>query len=171
MSDMPEIFTGLYDNIFLQDIQNIYTGGNISDITKKFLNGNASVEEKRYFIQLKNQYFKVKKIKDYDSVQKQLYQGKSRYDIVSFEIARILKSESYDIKYSDQITNIKKLLSNNNNEVSNELYEKIVNWIIRIELSLGMKIGLFNEVCILFEKEIEKIDKANTSGLVYNKVK
>ena len=40
-----------------------------------------------------------------------------------------------------------------------ELYIKIVELIIKIEISLGIKIGLFNELCDLFEEQLEVIDK------------
>ena len=171
--NVNEIFAGLYDEIFLQDIKNIYTGDSINSITKKYLGSNATVEEKKFFLQLKNQYFRIKSINDYEILQKKLYSNKSRCEIILFEIARILKNDKLNVKISEQISDVKKLLTiNGDDELTDELYEKIINFIIRIEMSLGMKIGLFNELCNMFENEMDRIDQELVvDTLTYNKRK
>ena len=43
--------------------------------------------------------------------------------------------------------------------LSDDLYKRIINLIIKIELILDMKIGLFSELCIIFENELDRIEK------------
>lgn len=168
-----EIFAGLYDQIFLQDVKNIYDSGKIASLTKKILESNVTAEEKKYFLRLKNQYYKVKNIKNYELLQKKLYNDKSRYEIISFELARILNMNNLPMKVSEQVSDIEKLLAiYKDSKLTDELYEKIVTLIIKIEMSLGMKIGLFSELCTLFESELKRIDKELVvDTVVYSKKK
>ena len=168
---MSEIFNGLYDDVFLQAIDNSYDNEKINNITKKFLEGTASSSEKRYFLQLKNNYLKIKNIEDYDMLEKKLYDGKSRKEIISFEIVRILNKAKTNVKVLTQLEDIKLLLNMFNDDLPLELYNKIVELIIKIEISLGIKIGLFNELCDLFEEQLEVIDKKYKEELIIVKKK
>lgn len=169
---MSEIFTGLYDQIFIQDVKKEYNDEEINNISKKYLESGATVAEKRYFIKLKNQYFIIKSFKDYNVIQKKLYDNKTRSQIISFETFRILKNENLSVKISEQISDVEKLLQMHGDNLTDELYERMCNLIIKIELSLGMKVGLFNELCNLFEGELSRIDQElNTSENIYMKRK
>ena len=169
---MSEIFVGSYDQIFLQDTKREYDDEIINNIAKQFLESNATVLEKSYFIKLKNQYFRIKGIKDYNLMQKKLYNNKTKNQIILFEIARISNNENLDTKVSEQISDIKRLLQMHGDNLPDESYERICNVIIKIELSFGMRIGLFNELCNLFECETNRIEQElNAVTAIYTKRK
>ena len=118
---MSEIFNGLYDDIFLQEKNSSYTETEINDIIKVFLEGHANSSEKRYFLQLKNYYLKIKNIKDYHMLEKKLYANKSKKEMISFEIVRILKNSKANVKVSEQIEDIKLLLNMYDDDLPLEL--------------------------------------------------
>lgn len=154
---MSEMFN-LHDQIFLQDVKDVYDIDKISDLTKKYLESNASVEEKKYFLILKSQYFEIKNIKDYKEKQQKMYAGKSKNEIILLEITRILNNKNIDPLILSQIADIKYLLRVYSSNLPDELYSKLIDIIIRIEISLGMKIGLFDELCNMFEKMLDNTD-------------
>ena len=182
MSD--EIFNELVDDVFVQDsdlnqdiieldaeygigesdnIDGVISENSINDkiaeYTKRYMNGNASKENKLSFLKLKNQYLVIKNINNYEDVEKKLYKNKSRIEIVKFEISRIIKNMNGNEKVSEQIANIERLLQMYKGNMSDDLYKRIINLIIKIELILDMKIGLFSELCIIFENELDRIEK------------
>ena len=182
MSD--EIFNELVDDVFVQDsdlnqdiikldaeygidesdnidgvISEISINDKIAEYTKRYMNGNASKENKLSFLKLKNQYLIIKNINNYEDVEKNLYKNKSRIEIVRFEISRIIKNMNGNEKVSEQIANIERLLQMYKGNLSDDLYKRIINLIIKIELILDMKIGLFSELCIIFENELDRIEK------------
>ena len=50
-----------------------------------------------------------------------------------------------------------------------KLYIKAINTIIRVELALGMKVGLFNELCTLFENELLRIESSQIVDFSHKK--
>ena len=182
MSD--EMFNELVDDVFVQDsdmnqdiikldaeydidesdnidevISEISINDKIAEYTKRYMNGNASKENKLSFLKLKNQYLIIKNINNYEDVEKGLYKNKSRIEIVRFEISRIIKNMNGNEKVSEQIANIERLLQMYKGNLSDDLYKRIINLIIKIELILDMRIGLFSELCIIFENELDRIEK------------
>ena len=155
---MSDIFNGLHDQIFLQDVSDSYGVDKIIDLSKKYLESNVSVEEKKYFLKLKSLYFEIKNIKDYSQIQQNIYANKSKKEIVLLEVTRILNNINVDCVILTQIDDIKYLISVYDNYLPDELYDRLVDTIIRIEISLGMKIGLFNELCNMFEKILDNKD-------------
>lgn len=121
----------------------------------------SSIDEKKFFLKLRKEYLIINNIKDYKERQNKLYEGKTRREIIDLEIARIRKSDGYSNKVEEQIIGILELLELIGSDLTDELYEKIINLIIKIELSLDMKIGLFEELCVMFNKEMENIIKEN----------
>ena len=67
-----------------------------------------------------------------------------------FGIDYILPNYDY---VKENIIDIEKLLKMYDDEIPDDVYEKIINLIIKLELSLDMNVGLFREVCRLYEKE------------------
>lgn len=153
------MFNSLYDEIFLQNDNDMFSNDRINDISKKYLEGNSSLNEKKFFLSLKKEYLKIKKINNRDLLQNKLYSGKNKGEIISFEIRRILNNRELSPEIISQINDIKKILIMYNNNLNDNLYYKVINSVIKIEISLGMKIGLFNELCNFFENEIDNIEK------------
>lgn len=127
--------------------------------TKKYMDSNASKDNKLCFLRLKNQYLIIKNIDNYEDVEKRLYRNKNRIDIVKFEISRIVKNMDGNEKISEQIANVEKILQMYKGNLSDDLYKRIINLIIKFELLLDMKIGLFTELCVIFENEMNRIEK------------
>lgn len=130
---------------------------NNSSFGDGYKDGLLNKERTLLFNRLKTEYLRITKIKDYESVQKELYGNKSRRKIIEFELARIKKSFNGEVSISDSLVNIEKLLKMYDGELPNEIYEKIINIIIKLELLFDMRIGLFKELCCLFETENKKI--------------
>lgn len=156
---MSEMFNMMYDEIFLKENRmNTMDNEHINEVTKKYIGSKAILEDKKKFLQLKKMYLKVINIKDYRIIQNQLYQNMDRNDVISFELVRILEKASDDSFVLEQVSNVKKILSLYDEDMSDDLYFKIINGIIELELSLGMNVGLFRELCLLFENKVEEID-------------
>ena len=159
---MSDIFNSLNDDIFLQDTNNKDVAldySKINEITKKYMHSNASTSEKKFFLILRKNYLKIKSIDNYQELQKIKYKDKDRDDIISFEISRIKKNIACNDSVLLQLDSIEKLISLIE-DVKNidYLYNKIINSIIKIELLLGMKVGLLNELCCLFESTLNDIE-------------
>lgn len=118
-------------------------------------------EDNKFFLKLKKEYLIVKNIKDYKERQSILYVNKNKRDIIEFEIARIKNSEKCSSKIKKQLLEITDLLSLIGDNLTDELYTKIINLIIKLELSLDMKIGLFDELCKMYNDELENRAKEN----------
>ena len=137
----------------------------IEEVTKKYLAGPSDILQKKEFLRLKSEYYKVKKIENYSDVQRQLYKGKTKSEIVAFEIFRILKfSEAHSFK-CDSIIEIKRMLFSSKGKISDEVYSSFIKNIIKYEITLGMRVGLFDELCNLFEDKINEIELGNIQGL------
>lgn len=168
---MSEMFNSLYDDIFIQNDNKVLPNDKISNNSKKYLEGGASLEDKRLFLKLKREYFKIKNIKDYKALQKKLYSNMNKSEIISFETVRILNSPSVNSRIAEQISNIRQILELNDGDLSDELYNKMANLIIMAEISLNIKVGLFSELCSFFENEIDKIDENVLGNSGYTKKK
>ena len=157
MSD--KLFMELYDDVFDSHTESV------SDDDYK--NVNSVI----LFNRLKAEYLKITNIKDYEIVQQELYEGKTRKDIIELEVVRIVNRADMDVIIMEHVVNIEKILKMYDNDISDELYEKMVNLIIKLQLTLGMKIGLFKELCCLFEKEKKKFDSRSNVSRKLTQVK
>lgn len=167
---MSEIFNSLYDEIFVQKEYSTLEFEEISRITKKYMSSNATKKEKEFFLMMKTMYFRIKDIPNYQQLQKQLYTGKTKTDIIYFEISRILKDKHIDNEFIRQIDDIKQIVAREKNNISDDLYNKIIQLIIKIEISLDIKVGLFEELCCFFEEMLNKADtELSKTSLIYSK--
>ena len=159
---MSDMFNAMYDEIFLNENNNKpLDNEKINLITKKYIDSKAHLNEKKNFLKLKKEYLKIISIENYVDVQEKLYSGKDKKGIVSLEIKRIL-NKGNDSEILEQVSNVERILDLYDDEdISDELYYRIVNGIIRLEISLGLKIGLFKELRLLFEKECNKIEEVS----------
>ena len=144
MSDklFMELNDDFFNNIDVKFENNQRDNKDLSDYTNKF-----------FFNKLKQEYFKIIKIDNFENFQDKLYGKKDRREIIEFELYRIYGNNNINDYVRDNIIDIEKLLKMYDKEIPNEVYEKIINLIIKLELSLDMNVGLFREVCRLYEKE------------------
>jgi hypothetical protein len=141
-----KLFTDLKSD-FVNNANIKYDNRLINDIEE------TSYKNKFLFVKLREEYLKIIKIANYDTFQDKLYGKKNRKEIVEFELFRI-KSNNLIIDYvKENIVDIEKLLKMYDEQIPDEIYEKMINLIIKLELSLDMNVGLFREVCRLYEKE------------------
>ena len=144
MSD--KLFTDLNSD-FVNNANIKYDNGQITD-------GELSVYRNKFlFVKLRDEYLKIVKIVNYENFQDQLYGSKNKREIVEFELFRIKSNNLIIDSVKENIIDIEKLLKMYDKEIPDDVYEKIINLIIKLELSLDMNIGLFREVCALYEKE------------------
>lgn len=141
------------DNLFIDLNSNFVNNTNIKD-DNSLINNDLSIYNNKFlFVKLSEEYLKIIKIANYDTFQDKLYGNKTRKEIVEFELFRI-KSNNLIVDYvKENIIDIEKLLKMYDDEIPDDVYEKIINLIIKLELSLDMNVGLFREVCRLYEKE------------------
>ena len=142
------------DNLFTDLKSDFVNNANIK-YDNSLLNDNEGTvyKNKFLFVKLRDEYLKIIKIANYDTFQDKLYGNKNRKEIVEFELFRI-KSNNLIIDYvKENIIDIEKLLKMYDEQIPDDVYEKIINLIIKLELSLDMNVGLFREVCRLYEKE------------------
>lgn len=144
MSDklFMELNDDFFNNIDMKFENNQRDNKDLSDYTNKF-----------FFNKLKQEYFKIIKIDNFENFQDKLYGKKDRREVIEFELYRIYGNKNINDYVRENIIDIEKLLKMYDKEIPNEVYEKIINLIIKLELSLDMNIGLFREVCALYEKE------------------
>ena len=134
-------------------------------------NEKISIEEKKYLIALNNYVKKINKIKDYKKVEEIAYNNKNDFQKAVFELERITRHINQK-KVVDNIDEIKRELSiialsiKMQKTSKKEDYNEILKSILRIEITLGMKIGLLSEVKDLFTDDINRfynlITKENT---------
>ena len=151
------------DNLFTDLKSDFVNNANIK-YDNSLLNDNEETvyKNKFLFVKLRDEYLKIIKIANYDTFQDKLYGNKNRKEIVEFELFRI-KSNNLIIDYvKENIVDIEKLLKMYDGQIPDEIYEKIVNLIIKLELSLDMNVGLFREACRLYEKENELFNEGLT---------
>ncbi len=124
-----------------------------------FSNENINIETKKYLINLKKTTKEINNINNIEKVEKKVYKEKDSFEKTIFELERIIKyitknnKESFEIQKELQIidTNIRFKKIHNKND-----YSDILKSIIRIEIMLGMKIGLLTETNDLFYEEVER---------------
>lgn len=161
---MSDIFSLMYGEIFLKDNNdNPLDKERIELITKKYIESKVRIEKKKEFLRLKREYFRIMNIIDYENVQKKLYNGKNKKEIIAFELFRI-KNASKDDELMEQVSMVESLIDSYDIDVPDDLYMKIIYVIIKLELSYGIKIGLFREFCSLFENECKKIESDNLTN-------
>ena len=130
----------------------------IEKLSQKYImNGDVTLEDKKAFLKLKKEYYRIKSINDYDVVQEKLYDNKNKLEILSFELSRILKQNPDNSDVLDYISSLQSILSSYKGDITDEVYYAVSNIIISLELSLGMKIGLFREVNLIFENKLKDI--------------
>ena len=142
------------DNLFT-DLKSDFVNNANTKYDNSLLNDNEGTvyKNKFLFVKLREEYLKIIKIANYDTFQDKLYGNKTRKEIIEFELFRI-KSNNLIIDYvKENIIDIEKLLKMYDEQIPDDVYEKIINLIIKLELSLDMNVGLFREVCRLYEKE------------------
>ena len=128
----------------------------MNNCNKVLASSIVDLEEKKYLVKLKKIYFKVNNIEDIREYENRLYNNKSKKEKIDFEIERInLKIKTSDGQVVDALIN--KVLENmKNSKFSDDICDEIINSIIRIEVDLGLEIGLFEEFEIYFQDEVNK---------------
>lgn len=118
----------------------------------KLSSKDKELKNMKLFNKLKFEYLLISNIKDYKNVQKELYGNKTRREIIEFEIVRIINNFNNDEFVATQLMAIENLLKMYGDDIPEKDYKLIINSIIKLELMLDIKIGLFVELCELFEK-------------------
>ena len=151
------------DNLFTDLKSDFVNNANIKYDNRLINNIEETVYKNKFlFVILREEYLKIIKIDNYDVLQDKLYGNKNRKEVVEFELFRI-KSNNLIIDYvKENIVDVEKLLKIYDEQIPDEVYEKIINLIIKLELSLDMNVGLFREVCRLYEKENELFNEGLT---------
>ena len=134
----------------------------IEKLTKYYITSDDEIMNKKFFLKMKKEYYKITSIGDYTKLQDKLYENKSKAEILSFELSRILKNKYDDAEMLEYISSIQSILSSYRGDITDNLYMDIADIIISLELSLGMRIGLFRELCIIFENKLHDIAMATT---------
>ena len=137
-----------------KDLNSVFVNNTNIKYDNGLINNDLSVYKNKFlFVKLREEYLKIIKIDNYDVLQDKLYGNKNRKEVVEFELFRI-KSNNLIVDYvKENIVDVEKLLKIYDEQIPDEVYEKIINLIIKLELSLDMNVGLFREVCCLYEKE------------------
>lgn len=129
----------------------------IEKLSQKYIMSDVNLDDKKSFLKLKKEYYRVKGICDYETIQEKLYDNKSKSEILSFELSRILKQNANNPDILEYVASIQSILSSYKGEIPDELYIDVANIIIFLEISLGMKIGLFKELNLIFENKLHEI--------------
>lgn len=162
---MSKNFDDDYDRIIFSEKENEFVDDIlIEKLSKKYILSDDSIEEKKNFLKLKKEYYKVKSIDNYKVVQEKLYDNKNKAEILSFELSRILKQNANNPDVLEYIASIQSILSSYKGEITYELYINVASIIIFLEISLGMKIGLFSELCLIFENKLQEIATLENNG-------
>lgn len=142
------------DNLFT-DLKSDFVNNANTKYDNSLLNDNDGTvyKNKFLFVKLREEYLKIVKIVNYENFQDQLYGSKNKREIVEFELFRIKSNNLIIDSVKENIIDIEKLLKMYDKEIPDDVYEKIINLIIKLELSLDMNVGLFRELCCLYEKE------------------
>ena len=151
------------DNLFTDLKSDFVNNANIKYDNRLINNIEETVYKNKFlFVKLREEYLKIIKIDNYDVLQDKLYGNKNRKEVVEFELFRI-KSNNLIVDYvKENIVDVEKLLKIYDEQIPDEVYEKIINLIIKLELSLDMNVGLFREACRLYEKENELFNEGLT---------
>lgn len=138
-----------YDELFIELDKTFFNDENM---------GKNNFNSDLIFLRLKKQYLKITNINNYQSIQKKLYGNRTRKQVIELELVRIKNKEFKDKNIVENVLNIEKLLKMQDNDISPIIYEKVVNLIIKLELSLDMNIGLFEELCKMYENDRKLIE-------------
>lgn len=130
-----------------EDLSNMLLGEDLIDF-----------DEKKFFLKLRKNYLRISGIKHREELQGKLYDGFTKVQIIKFELNRIILSSSSFKEFSEQILMINKLLELYSDSMSDDLYKKIINIIIKIEIESNMRVALFSELCEMYEEYQEKIE-------------
>jgi DNA (cytosine-5)-methyltransferase 1 len=124
---------------------------------KYYITSDVEISNKKDFLKMKKEYYKITSIGDYSTLQDKLYENKTKPEILSFELSRLLRKNYDDPEMLEYIASIQSILSSYKGDINDNLYMDIVDIIISLELSLGMRIGLFRELCMIFEKKLHDV--------------
>ena len=130
-----KLFMELDDDLFLYEI------------------GNQKVSKLNnieLFDKLRNEFLIISNIVNYEELEQKLYGNKSRKEIIEFELVRIIDNLNNNEFVTFQLVNIEKLLKMYHGDIPNDVYKRMINLIIKVELMLDVKIGLFKELCELY---------------------
>ena len=143
-----KLFMELDDDLFLYEVGN---------------QKNNKLNNMELFDKLKNEFLIISNIDNYENEQQKLYGDKTKREIIEFELVRIIDNLNNNEFVTFQLVNIEKLLKMYHDDIPDNVYKTIINLIIKIELMLDVKIGLFKELCELYEdlNNREIYDKKN----------
>lgn len=141
-----KLFMELDDDLFLYEIGN------------QKVNKLNNIE---LFDKLRNEFFIISNIDNYEDLEKKLYGDKSKKEIIEFELVRIIDNLNNNEFVTFQLVNIEKLLKMYHDDIPNDVYKRMINLIIKLELMLDVKIGLFKELCELYEFLNNKFKEEN----------
>lgn len=136
-----DLFKEIDDELFFDEI---VKSGNKNKNTNE-------IDNMKLFYKLKDEFLKINNIKDYKSVQDKLYKNMSKREMIEFELVRILEKLNNDPNMTSQIIDIERLLKMYDEDIPQKVYRVIINSIIKMELIMNIKIGLFVELCELYE--------------------
>lgn len=136
-----DLFKEIDDELFFDEI---VKSGNKNKNTNE-------IDNMKLFYKLKDEFLKINNIKDYKSVQDKLYKNMSKREIIEFELVRMLEKLNNDPNMTSQIIDIERLLKMYDEDIPQKVYRVIINSIIKMELIMNIKIGLFVELCELYE--------------------
>ena len=120
------------------------------------------------FNKLRDQFLIIANIDNYEDIQKKLYGDKSKKEIIEFELVRIIDNLNDNEFVTFQLVNIEKLLKMYHDDIPNDVYKRIINLIIKIELMIDIKVGLFKELCDLYKDLNNQTLKENENNKMGN---
>ena len=145
--------------------------GEIDKNFKKIIFSIRPEEQKKY-LKMYNYYRNIKSY-DYKELENKIYAKQGITDDkrkIEFELRRIrafFKTNNItDEEFQERFNYIEKafmVYSEYDDDIGkgDNILNEIINSIISLELDMGMKIGLYAELCDYFESEIINIHKAN----------
>lgn len=143
-----------FDELFIELDKTFFNDENI---------GKSNFNMDLIFLRLKKQYLRIINIDNYKSFQKKLYGNRTKKQIIELELVRIKDRDFKDKNIVENVVNIEKLLKMQDDDIPQIIYEKIINLIIKLELSLDMNVGLFEELCKMYENEKKLIEGSSYS--------
>lgn len=145
------------------------------DVMFKDVIFNVKPEEQKKLLKLYSNYKNIKGYENYEELESNIYAKQSvnnDKDKIRFELQRIddfmrfkniKNSDVYDRFYS-----IGKAFfiydKYDDGNIDNSALKAVIESIILLETDLGMRIGLYKELCEYFEKEIQ--NKYNKNGYI-----
>lgn len=128
----------------------------LKNISSYFGDDSLSVELKKDMLRLKKEYVFINKIPNYKDVEDQLYNGKNQKEKILFEIKRIRRELKKRFKEEKSILEVLKFIEIlNQSEMTYDEYLVVVANLLKIEFYLDMRVGLFKELCDIFERKVD----------------